>query len=225
MINYFEEKQLKTPAIIIIIVIALGIICVTFFNIRNKNVKNDLDYKISVLNKYLIKKDIPSKQKLYELEKFKQHQEHQMSRILQEINSKSNFSDAYKDIESSLDMKELIANVKSQFKREDIGFSEYKVKVPPIEDLPVLKRQMALITKILTLADQNKINNINKIIRLKTKDISCLFVLNCKVTELVPFLYDISSCPEIILVNGIDIKSGDNGALDVLLKISYIEAV
>jgi len=238
MVNYWEEKEMKVPLAVMIIILIAGVISFVFFYAKNNQIKNDLKKKVSILEGYLKDENkIPTKEKIGTIEAYKAFQQNQIDTIVDQIKKKGDFSNVFPEVNTPLEMKDFIAKKSADFQKEDLGFEEYLKKVPEIKEIYVLKRQLALICKILNYASKNNISQVGKIVRQQPVEIKsdnkvlfieypCLVSLSCQTKSLASFLYDISSAEELLRATGIEIiSSEDKKILEVVVKISYIEMV
>lgn len=235
MINYFKEKELGMLLVILVVTAVIGFSIYFILGNYNRHIQKDIFSQIGNLKKYLKdEKTVPSLDRTKELQNYKNFLQEQIQQINEKLQKQGDFKNAYDDITTPLELKDLMAKIKKEFNRTSIGFEDFEKNVPDVLQVPVLKKQIAFIEKILKLAYKNNLFQVGDIVRLKSEkfeqeqmqsytEYPCLFSFSGTIEELMPFLYDIGTAKELMIVKGIKIDSKEDGQMTMILKLSYVE--
>ncbi len=237
MLNVLREKRIMFPFICCVVALVIGSVFCVVLVVREAQAKQALEGSVRRM-KLLLRKGMhmPTDRRISALSEFNTSLRNQVVTIMDAMREKGGFRDMYKEHKTPLEFRELIGQTRTRFSREDIGFDAYVVQVPKPELLPTLKRQLAMVAKLLTLAEAAKIENVSMISRQKPKVISAnetdlfkeypiLLTLQCRTKTLVPFLYRVCTSEALLIIRGIKVTSQVGSLLHVILKVSYVEMV
>lgn len=204
---------------------------------QNKRLDKTLSDKKQVLRQYLNDaRLVPTEDMIQRLQDHKNYIENQLSSVIHELKSKGDFAERFPEVAVALDVRELVAKLQAKFVRLDIAMEDYEVDVPSAQDVPHLKRYLALIDEFLTLAEQVQVIGVEGIERVPYETVQdngkemfrrypVVFHLRCQSEALMRLLHALTTHQVILLVDGLELTSLPDYVLDVRLKVSYVEVL
>jgi hypothetical protein len=233
----WNNKQLKKPLIFVFLVFVIGLLVSVFFWNQKRLVSKGYEQRFGLLKTYLREsRAIPTREELKLYRNHKEYLAQQRQKIIQVLQKNKDFSKAYMSVVRPLEFREILAQKREKLERDQLGFSDFKRKIPSRGMLSDLKRYLSLSEAIIITAKKNRIGLVSDLKRLKKEGLEALgksmFVkypllvrLETRSENLMRFLYDLAAMDQLVLVEAVRIVSKPNYQLDVVLKITYVEIV